>query len=165
MSAIAAGKNISGSYASRALRRLYDRRPDSNRVVSRFGLLAGALSLGLAACAGPGAGPVRSPAAIAAAPAPMLQRPALEVAQLASLKTLSTQDLIDRLGQPDFTRRDPPAEIWQYRSSTCVLNVFLYPEDGQMKVLDAATRDRDRLQAPENNCTPFGPTRSASAGS
>ena len=166
MSAIAAGRISPGSYASRALCRLYDRRPDSSRTISRFGLLAGALSLGLAACAGPGAGPVPSPAAIAAAPAaPLLQHPTLEVAQLASLKTLSTQDLIDRLGRPDFTRRDPPAEIWQYRSTTCVLNVFLYPEDGQMKVLDAATRDRDRLQAPENNCTPFGPTRSASAGS
>jgi hypothetical protein len=166
MSAIAAGRGFPSSNAARALSRLYDRRPDSSLTIRRFGLLAGVLSLGLAACAGPGAGPAPNPAAIAVAPAPVPQRPTLEVAQLTSLKALTTQDLIDRLGRPDFTRRDPPAEIWQYRSSTCVLNVFLYPEDGgQMKVLDAATRDRDRLQAPENNCTPFGPTRSASAGS
>ena len=102
-------------------------------------------------------------AASSAAPAP--RHPLLEVAQLASLKALSTEALVARLGEPDFTRHDPPAEIWQYRGATCVLDVFLYPEDGEMKVLHAATRDRDRVQAPENNCTPFGPTRSASAGS
>jgi hypothetical protein len=137
--------------------------------LSRFGVVAGAVSLLLAACSGPGVGtrpvlPAGAPVAASSA-APVLRHPLLEVAQLASLKALSTEALVARLGQPDFTRQDPPAEIWQYRGATCVLDVFLYPEDGEMKVLHAATRDRDRVQAPENNCTPFGATRSASAGS
>jgi hypothetical protein len=136
---------------------------------SRFGFVAAAAGLLLAACSGSGGGtsqvmPAKVPVAVTTT-APVLKHPSLEVAQLATLKTLSTEALIARLGEPDFTRHDPPAEIWQYRGTSCVLDVFLYPEDGEMKVLHAATRDRDRVQAPENNCTPFGPTRSASAGS
>jgi len=136
------------------------------RRLGRFGLVAGGLSL-LAACSSPGglSGAQPPPSPVAAAP-PVASHPVLEVAQLGSLKTMSSQALVARLGEPDFTRHDPPAEIWQYRGSTCVLDVFLYPEDdGQMKVAHAATRDRDRLQAPENACSPFAPTRSASAGS
>jgi hypothetical protein len=133
--------------------------------LSRFGLVAASLALALAACSGPGAGTTASTAAVAPPPAPVPQRPVLEVNQLASLRTLSTKALIARLGTPDFTRDDPPAQIWQYRGTSCVLDVFLYPEDGEMKVMHAATRDRDRLQAPENGCTPFGPTQSADAGS
>jgi hypothetical protein len=131
--------------------------------LGRFGILAGAAVSTLAACSGPGAG-TGSAALVAAPPAiavPQPGHPQLEVAQLASLETLSTAALIARLGEPDFTRRDPPAEIWQYRGATCVLDIFLYPEAGEMRVLHAATRDRDRLEAPENRCTPFGPTRAA----
>lgn len=136
------------------------------RRIGRFGLVAGGLSL-LAACSSPsGLSAAKPPPAPVAAAPPVASHPVLEVAQLGSLKTMSSQALVARLGEPDFTRHDPPAEIWQYRGSTCVLDVFLYPEDdGQMKVAHAATRDRDRLQAPENACSPFAPTRSASAGS
>jgi len=130
----------------------------------RFGLMFGGLSL-LAACSGPaGTSSIKQAPVAAVASAP--GQPVLEVAQLGDLKALSSQALVARLGQPDFTRQDPPAQIWQYRSASCVLDVFLYPEDdGQMKVAHAATRDRERLQAPENACSPFAPTRSASAGS
>jgi hypothetical protein len=164
-----AARNVSRvSCALRVVVRRGGRRAGSKRSSSRVGVVAVAVTLLLAACSGPGVGTGQT-ASVAAAPAaiaaPVAKRPLLDVAQLASLKTLSTQALVARLGEPDFTRRDPPAEIWQYRGSTCVLDVFLYPEEGEMKVLLAATRDRDRLQAPENNCTPFGPTRSASAGS
>lgn len=30
------------------------------------------------------------------------------------------------LGTPRLVRRDGPAEIWQYRASDCILDVFLY---------------------------------------
>ncbi|MGB8842788.1 MAG: hypothetical protein WCC64_17170 [Aliidongia sp.] len=120
----------------------------------------------LAACSGPGTVPPGAPtvpptADSAASP----RRPLLEVTQLAALETLSPPALIARLGEPDFTRRDPPAEIWQYRGTNCVLDLFLYPEDGELHVLHAVTRARDRVRAPENSCTPFGPTRSAAADS
>lgn len=34
------------------------------------------------------------------------------------------------LGEPSFKRRDDPAQIWQYRDSICILDVFLYRPDG-----------------------------------
>jgi hypothetical protein len=123
-------------------------------------------ALVLTACSGPGAVPPVAPASRPAADTTASpRRPLLEVTQLAALETLSPPALIARLGEPDFTRRDPPAEIWQYRGPNCVLDLFLYPEDGEMRVLHAATRERDRVRAPENSCTPFGPTRSAAADS
>ena len=30
-------------------------------------------------------------------------------------------------GEPDLKRRDPPAELWQYRDDRCALNLYLYP--------------------------------------
>jgi hypothetical protein len=124
----------------------------------RFAGIAVVLPLLLAACSGPvttseRAAPVLAAPAAMSAPAPAGH--VLDVTQVASLKTLSADAVVARLGAPDFTRADPPAEIWQYRGSSCVLDVFLYPEDGEMKVMHATTRDRDRVQAPENGCTPF----------
>ncbi len=39
---------------------------------------------------------------------------------------LSSMAIQQMLGKPDFKRRDSPAEIWQYRESGCLLDVFLY---------------------------------------
>jgi hypothetical protein len=130
-----------------------------------LGVAAMAAALSLAGCSGPAVTAVQTaPAAVQGGDlAPTPKHPLLEIAQLPSLETMSTGALIDRLGKPDFTRHDPPAEIWQYRGSTCVLDVFLYPEEGELKVLHVATRDRDRVEAPENRCTPFGPTSTAAA--
>jgi hypothetical protein len=136
----------------------------------RFTFLASIVSLLLTACAGqePVLQQINPPAdvvLIVPTPEPGPLRPQLEVAQLIALKDISQRDLVARLGEPDFTRRDPPAEIWQYRSASCVLDVFLYPDDGELKVLHTATRDRARLKVPENTCSPFAPTLSASTGS
>jgi hypothetical protein len=142
-----------------------DRLRDNGRSLGRVGLALFA-ALSLAACSGPGG--ISQPTAPSPAPSAAAtgsKRPLLDVTQLGGLQTLSPQALIARLGEPDFTRRDPPAEIWQYRGSTCVLDLCLYPEDGELHVLHAATRDRDRVRAPENRCTPFGPTQSAAADS
>jgi hypothetical protein len=32
------------------------------------------------------------------------------------------------LGPPQLKRRDPPAELWQYRAGPCVLDLFLYAD-------------------------------------
>lgn len=45
-----------------------------------------------------------------------------------SLKGLSAAQLEAGLGRPAFRRRDPPAEIWQYRVKSCTLDLFLYDE-------------------------------------
>ncbi len=44
------------------------------------------------------------------------------------LKGLSATQIGAALGPPDFRRRDPPAEIWQYRASKCTLDLFIYED-------------------------------------
>lgn len=95
---------------------------------------------------------------------PTPPKPRLDVRELPALDNISEHELVQRLGEPDFTRKESTAEIWQYRSDTCVLDIFLYPEDGSLKVMHAATRDRARLKAPENSCSPFATPMTASAG-
>jgi hypothetical protein len=55
---------------------------------------------------------------------------------------LKPHDVQELLGMPKLVRRDDPAEVWQYRSSACVLDVFLYPEETgaqQVRYLEART--------------------------
>lgn len=44
------------------------------------------------------------------------------------LAGLTAPDVSALLGSPGFVRRDPPAEVWQYRTETCVLDLFLYAD-------------------------------------
>ncbi len=41
---------------------------------------------------------------------------------------LDSRALEDLLGEPSLVRAEAPAEIWQYRSQTCVFDVFLYDQ-------------------------------------
>ncbi len=89
----------------------------------------------------------------------------LPASQIDTLEHLSAPALLARLGPPDFTRRDAPAELWQYRGATCVLDLFLYPEAGMMTVSHAQTRARHGTEAVglgANLCTPFSPETTAS---
>ena len=45
------------------------------------------------------------------------------------------------LGEPALIRREAPAEIWQYRSATCVFDVFLYDAAGTHRVEFLEARD------------------------
>jgi hypothetical protein len=45
------------------------------------------------------------------------------------------------LGEPELTRREAPAEIWQYRNDSCVLDVFLYDTAGRREVTYVEARD------------------------
>lgn len=47
----------------------------------------------------------------------------------AALIGLSAAELTHLLGVPRWTRRESPAQVWQYRGERCVLDVYLY-EDG-----------------------------------
>lgn len=40
----------------------------------------------------------------------------------------------DRLGEPVFTRSDPPAALWQYRRDGCVLDLYLFGTDTRLSV-------------------------------
>lgn len=41
---------------------------------------------------------------------------------------LKAAEIADLLGTPGFRRKDSPAEIWQYRTQGCFLDVFLYAD-------------------------------------
>ena len=47
-----------------------------------------------------------------------------------TLLGLEHHQVMALLGEPSFKRRDDPAQIWQYRDSICILDVFLYRPQG-----------------------------------
>ena len=63
--------------------------------------------------------------------APLPAQPSPEPAFVADLDPmallgLARADVAALLGPPGLLRRDPPAEMWQYRNEACVLHLFLY---------------------------------------
>jgi hypothetical protein len=62
----------------------------------------------------------------------------------ARFKGLTGSDITSLLGAPSFQRHDGDAEIWQYYgpSSACVLDLFVYPDQGQPRVAHAELRSR-----------------------
>lgn len=56
------------------------------------------------------------------------------------------------LGQPDFSRSDGPAEVWQYRGERCVLDVFLYKNDLGRLVEHAELRRRGAGVISDSDC-------------
>jgi hypothetical protein len=131
--------------------------------MSRFPIALGLLPvLALAACGGAAHPPVVTEAAsppvaadsasaaeIAALPIP----PSGPVDEPGRLKGLSGRQVIQVLGTPGFRRRDNPAEIWQYRTHACTLDLFLYDAEGGQTVTHFAVRspsaisDRDCFDA------------------
>ena len=109
--------------------------------------LSWAFVLILAACAAPPPGPAsikHEAPPVAAEPLPEAPLPA--VAALAAdpslFKGIEGRAVLARLGDPNFRRRDPPAEVWQYYGDKCVLDLFLYDEDGTQRVAHAEIRSR-----------------------
>jgi hypothetical protein len=65
--------------------------------------------------------------------------------------------LAAKLGEPDFKRQEESAQIWQYRGEACVLDVFLYQDAGELKVVHAVSRSRADLSQPQDRCDPSAP--------
>jgi hypothetical protein len=84
--------------------------------------------------------------------APVVPAAAVADAALLRLHGKTRTDLAGLLGTPDFVRRDPPAELWQYRSTDCILDLFLYPEAGGFQVVHAETRDRRTRRPAGDGC-------------
>lgn len=63
--------------------------------------------------------------------------PVTEPSRLKGLNPLQVRSV---LGKPGFTRRDAPAEIWQYRARACTLDLFLYDEGHGQTVAHYAVR-------------------------
>lgn len=112
-------------------------------------LLPLAVTVLLGACAGPGPTPavpyyrqVRSPVAAEAAPARPTAPPTMADlgADPGRFRGMSAQDLTGLLGEPDFRRREKPAEIWQYYGQGCVLDLFLYDDNAVKRVSHAELR-------------------------
>jgi hypothetical protein len=97
-------------------------------------LLAPAL---LGACAVPPSGSSVPPGGGAMAWAADFRGP--EISRLTGLKA---SELVALVGEPDFRRNDPPAQLWQYRSTGCVLDVYLYREGDGYRVARVESRDR-----------------------
>jgi hypothetical protein len=90
---------------------------------------------------------------IQAAPAqtaalPRAAVPALRAAS--ELVGLDSTTIEQRLGTPVLRRRDAPAELWQYRSPLCVMDVFLYSDGRSFKVMHVELHSRsvEQVQAP-----------------
>ena len=66
------------------------------------------------------------PALLAAAPDPYV---AVD-ADPERLIGLTVGEAARLLGRPALVRREPPAEVWQYAESECVLHLFLYQREG-----------------------------------
>lgn len=54
----------------------------------------------------------------------------------------SPERVLPILGAPDFVRRDGSAQIWQYRATNCVLDLFLYQTGNETHVKHAELRPR-----------------------
>ena len=58
----------------------------------------------------------------------------------------------DLLGQPSLIRTEAPAEIWQYRSQTCVFDIFLYEGADQPRVTYIEARDDSAQRIDARGC-------------
>ncbi len=125
-----------------------------------------ALGLGLAACAGtppPAARPAIDPRIAAALEALAQPDPHLAIARVPGERTLGTPDgtLLNGLtgtevelilGAPARVRVDPPAQVWQYDRPRCFVDVFLYTDDGETRVVYVQERSREVKKVPPGVC-------------
>ena len=99
-----------------------------------------AASLLLAACS---SGPAINASQASAHPPVMPTLAALgQPPALSDLKGLAPEQVTALIGDPDLRRVDPPAEIWQYRSADCVLDLYFYDSGASRRMVYAETRSR-----------------------
>jgi hypothetical protein len=126
--------------------------------VKAFTMIACALAAAsLAACAAPQQGAYRGSARLSTADADdapdaataepetrreaNLARPGGKPS-LDSLPGLRGAELTNLMGTPQFRHRDGKAEIWQYRGTACILDVFLYADGNDLRVRYVEARER-----------------------
>ncbi len=59
-----------------------------------------------------------------------------------ALMGLAPQQISEQLGAPELQRREPPAEVWQYRTSACVFNLYIYDEEEGRRAVHYTARSR-----------------------
>lgn len=66
---------------------------------------------------------------------------------------LAPEALAARLGEPELRRHEQPVEVWQYRSDTCVLDLYLDSADGTgRRVVYYEARRRSEGEVPPALC-------------
>ena len=88
------------------------------------------------------------------APQPKAVAPRTPQVQPAKLIGMDMPRLQTALGLPSVTRHERPAQIWQYRSANCVLDVFFYEEAGAPRVVHLEARDRQAQPVALEACLP-----------
>jgi hypothetical protein len=68
------------------------------------------------------------------------------------LHNLSSNQIVAMLGEPGFKREENPAQIWRYRSESCVLELMLYRLDRDLQVRHVETRDEKFKAVAQNAC-------------
>ena len=61
-------------------------------------------------------------------------------------------EIIKTLGFPIFRRLEPPARIWQYRTTVCVVNIFLYETDREVTAEYVEFLGQKNNNTDENGC-------------
>lgn len=115
-----------------------------------------AVALAVASCAPPPPGrPAAPSAAVPAAPgAPPGDpgKPASKSVDLPPLIGLVSREVESLFGQPRFVRRDGPAQIWQYGTDACTVNLFFYREGPMLRVRHVEFRNRSADLATPGGC-------------
>jgi hypothetical protein len=65
---------------------------------------------------------------------------------------LGRGEVEDLLGEPGLVRHEAPAEVWQYQSRGCVLDVFLYEASAEYQVVYLEARTGQALTAATASC-------------
>ena len=67
-------------------------------------------------------------------------------------KGQKTASVVSVIGRPDFVRKDGPAQIWQYRSRACILDLFVYGGKPDQKIAHSELRGSAVGKAPATGC-------------
>ena len=78
--------------------------------------------------------------------------PAADVPSAESLLGAAPARIEQWFGKPGLIRRDDPAQVWQYRDKSCVLDVYLYPAQTGMQVAHAEARSQTFAGDPMAPC-------------
>jgi len=146
----------------------------------RLGTLSVAViaSSGLAACQAPSSA-LHAAAQPAAAAAPLQNAPATKPAMLAATPaaahgieaagatimpaarlTGDPKELVGldhtvvrrALGEPLHIRNEMPAQVWQYATGDCIVDLYLYDQDGAWTVTYVEARSHTAESAPTSRC-------------
>jgi len=68
------------------------------------------------------------------------------------LNGLSGTEIDLVLGSPSRIRHDPPAQVWQYDGPRCIVDVFLYTDEGEPRAVYVQERSREVKKIAAGSC-------------